>query len=141
MSDRANESLIQPASKVLENAPAESSIANSHFRSKLSFETDPSDLYHDITNKVSRILVIDARTPEAHARGHVPGSINMPHRTIDYSTTGSLPRDKDLVTYCDGVFRNVSTTPSAKMMALGFRVKETLDGMEGWRKEGYPIEA
>jgi len=50
MSDRANESLTQPTSKVLENAPAESSIANSHFRSKLSFETDPSDVYHDITN-------------------------------------------------------------------------------------------
>ena len=69
MSDRANESLTQPASKVLENAPAESSIANSHFRSKLSFETDPSDVYHDITNKVSRILVIDARTPRRTPEG------------------------------------------------------------------------
>ena len=140
MSDHANESLTQPAYKVLENAPAESSIANSHFRSKLSFETDPSDVYHDITNKVSRILVIDARTPEAHARGHVPGSINMPHRTIDSSTTGSLPRDKVIVTYCDGVFCNASTKAAAKLTALGFRVKEMLDGMEGWRKEGYPVE-
>ena len=94
MSDRANESLTQPASKVLENAPAESSIAYSLFRSKLSFETDPSDVYDDITNKVSRILVIGSRTPEAHARGHVQGSINMPHRTIDSSTTGSLPETR-----------------------------------------------
>jgi len=50
MPDQENESLIQPASKVLGNALAKSSIANSHFRSKLSFETDPSDVYHDITN-------------------------------------------------------------------------------------------
>ena len=140
MSDRANESLTQPASKVLENAPAESSIANSHFRSKLSFETDPSDVYHDITNKIFGIVVIDARTPDTYARGHVPGSINLPHRTIDSSTTASLPRDKVIVTYCEGVFCNASTKAAAKLTALGFRVKEMLDGMEGWRKEGYPVE-
>jgi len=84
--------------------------------------------------------VIDARTPEAHARGHVPGSTNMPHRTIDSSTTGSLPRGNVIVTYCDGVFYNPSTKAAAKLTALGFRVKEMLDGMEGWRKEGYPVE-
>src|SRR5207249_8945274 len=134
MPDQENESLIQPASKVLGNAPAKSSIANSHFRSKLSFETDPSDVYHDITNKVSRILVIDARTPEAHARGHVPGSINMPHRTIDSFTTGSLPRDKVLVTYCDGVFCNASTKPAAKLTALVYRVMELCEGAEGGRE-------
>jgi rhodanese-related sulfurtransferase len=27
-----------------------------------------------------------------------------------------------------------------KLTALGFKVKEVLDGMDGWRKEGYPIE-
>jgi len=51
-----------------------------------------------------------------------------------------LPRDKIIVTYCDGVFCNASTKAAAKLTALGFRVKEMLDGMEGWRKEGYPVE-
>jgi len=115
-------------------------IANNHFRNKLSLETDPSDVYHDITNKISGIVVLDARTPDTYARGHVPGSINLPHRTIDSSTTGSLPRDKVIATYCDGVFCNASTKAAAKLTALGFRVKEMLDGMEGWRKEGYPVE-
>jgi rhodanese-related sulfurtransferase len=138
MSDRKNEPYR--TSKVLENSPADPSAANNYFRSKLSFETDPSDVYHDITNKISGVVVIDARTPETYARGHVPGSINMPHRTIDSSTTSSLPRDKVIVTYCDGVFCNASTKAAAKLTALGFRVKEMLDGMEGWRKEGYPVE-
>jgi rhodanese-related sulfurtransferase len=44
------------------------------------------------------------------------------------------------VTYCDGVYCNASTKAAAKLTALGFRVKEMLDGMEGWRKEGYAIE-
>jgi rhodanese-related sulfurtransferase len=140
MSIRENESPIHRASKVLENPPADPSVAVNHFRSKLSFETDPSDVYHDITNKISGILVLDARTPETYAQGHVPGSINMPHRVIDSSSTASLPRDKVIVTYCDGIFCNASTKAAAKLTALGFKVKEMLDGMEGWRKEGYPVE-
>jgi rhodanese-related sulfurtransferase len=140
MSNRKNESLTQEVSKVLENSPADPSAANNHFRSKLAFETDPSDVYHDITNKVSGIVVVDARAPDAYARGHVPGAINLPHRTIDSSTTASLPRDKVIVTYCDEVFCNASTKAAAKLTALGFKVKEMLDGMEGWRKEGYAIE-
>jgi rhodanese-related sulfurtransferase len=140
MSNRNDESLIRQESKVLATSPADPATANNHFQSKLSFETDPSDVYHDITNKISRIIVVDARTPETYARGHVPGSINMPHRTIDLPSTAGLPRDKVIVTYCDGIFCNASTKAAAKLTALGFKVKEMLDGMEGWRKEGYPVE-
>ncbi|HEV2119796.1 MAG TPA: rhodanese-like domain-containing protein [Candidatus Bathyarchaeia archaeon] len=140
MSDRRNKSLFQTDSKVLATPPADTGVAHNHFLSKLSFETDPSDVYHDIINKVSGIIVVDARTPETYARGHVPGAINLPHRTINSTTTASLPQDKLIVTYCDGVFCNASTKAAAKLTALGFKVKEMLDGMEGWRKEGYPIE-
>jgi rhodanese-related sulfurtransferase len=140
MSNRKNEAFNQGASKVLATSPADPEVAHNHFLSKLSFETDPSDVYHDITDKISAIVVIDARTPETYARGHIPGALNMPHRTIDSTTTSSLPRDRVLVTYCDGVFCNASTKAAAKLTALGFKVKEMLDGMEGWRKEGYPVE-
>ena len=140
MSNRKSGAVDRDASKVLATSPADPAVAHSHFLSKLSFETDPSDVYHDIIGNISGIVVIDARTPETYAPGHVPGSINMPHRIIDPTTTASLPKDKVLVTYCDGVFCNASTKAAAKLTALGFKVKEMLDGMEGWRKEGYPVE-
>ena len=140
MSEQENEQAIHVTSKVLDTQPADPLAANNHFRSKLSFETDPSDVYHDITTKISGIIVIDARTSEAYTHGHVPGAINLPHQIIDSTTTGSLPRDKVLVTYCDGIFCNASTKAAAKLTALGFKVKEMLDGMEGWRKEGFPVE-
>jgi rhodanese-related sulfurtransferase len=140
VSNRKNETFNQGPSKVLATSPADPAVAQNHFLSKLSFETDPSDVYHDVTGKISGIVVIDARTPETYTRGHVPGAINIPHRTIDSTTTASLPRDKVLVTYCDGVFCTASTKAAAKLTALGFKVKEMLDGMEGWRKEGYPVE-
>jgi rhodanese-related sulfurtransferase len=140
MSDQMRETPGHQASKVLEIPPALPSAGNDYFRSRLSFETDPSDIYYDLKTNVSGIVVVDARTSETYARGHVPGAINLPHRTIDSNTVASLPRDKVIVTYCDGIFCNASTKAAAKLTALGFKVKEMLDGMEGWRKEGYPVE-
>lgn len=128
------------ASRVLDTKAADPATAHSHFSSKLSFETDPSDVYTDLKNHVPGLVVIDARTPEAYAKAHVPGSINLPHGKIDDTTTVSLAKDKVLVTYCEGVFCNASTKAAAKLTALGFRVKEMLDGLDGWRREGYPVE-
>ncbi len=136
--DKSN---IRPVmSKVLETPPAEPKAAQEHFLSRLAFETDPSDVYNDLVNEVAGIVVIDARTTEAYARGHVPGAINLPYRKIDPSTTSFIPKDKVVVTYCDGVFCNASTKAAARLTALGFRVKEMLDGMNGWKREGYPVE-
>ena len=128
------------ASRVLETEAADPKMAAEHFRSKLSFETDPSDVYTDLQNGETGFVVIDARSPESYARGHVPGSINLPYRTINAQTTTGLSKDKVLVTYCAGVFCNASTKAAAKLSALGFRVKEMLDGMEGWKREGYLVE-
>jgi rhodanese-related sulfurtransferase len=140
MSSQSTTQQVAPKSRVLDIPVADAKTGQNHFQSRLAFETDPSDVYTDLMNKFSGILVIDARTPEAYAKGHVPGAINLPHRKIDSSTTSLLPKDKVLVTYCDGVFCNASTKAAAKLTALGFRVKEMLDGMHGWKTEGYPVE-
>jgi len=128
------------SSRVLDIPPADSKIAHEHFLSRLSFETDPSDVYNYLKNGITGIIVVDARTVEAYSKAHVPGAINLPWRTIDSTTTANLPRDKVLVTYCDGVFCNASTKAAARLSGLGFRVKEMLDGMNGWRTEGYPVD-
>ena len=124
----------------METEAADPTRAGEHFRSKLAFETDPSDIYTDVQNGETGFIVIDARSPESYARGHVPGSINLPYRTINAQTTTGLSKDKVIVTYCAGVFCNASTKAAAKLSALGFRVKEMLDGLEGWQQEGYPID-
>ncbi|TMI34727.1 rhodanese-like domain-containing protein [Candidatus Bathyarchaeota archaeon] len=133
-------SQLTKASRVLETPAADPKTSENHFSSRLAFETDPSDVYADVLNGVPSIAIIDARTPDAYARGHVPGAISLPYRTIDTSTTALLPLHKVLVIYCDGVYCNASTKAAARLTALGFRVKEMLDGMSGWRAEGYPVE-
>lgn len=44
-------------------------------------------------------LLLDVRTPEERAEGHIPGSIFIPlHELRD--RLGELPRDRDIVVYC-----------------------------------------
>jgi len=128
------------ASRVTAISPEDPKTAEIHFRSKLAFETDPSDVYTDLINNSNEIMVIDARTQEAYAQGHLPGAINLPWREIDSSATTAMPKDKVLVTYCDGIHCNASTKAAMRLAALGFRVKEMLDGLQGWKREGYPVE-
>jgi rhodanese-related sulfurtransferase len=128
------------ASRVTAISPEDPKTAEIHFRTKLAFETDPSDVYTDLINNSNEIMVIDARTQEAYAQGHLPGAINLPWRKIDSSATTAMPKDKVLVTYCDGIHCNASTKAAMRLAALGFRVKEMLDGLQGWKREGYAVE-
>ena len=61
-------------SRVIAIPPEEPKVAELHFRSKLAFETDPSDVYMDLQNNSAEIIVIDARTQEAYSQEHVPGA-------------------------------------------------------------------
>jgi len=125
---------------VLEHPAAEPAAAERHFLSKLGFETDPADVHLDLERGHRGIVLVDTRSPDACARCHIPGAINLPTRTISPETTASLPRDKVIVVYCWGPGCNGSTRAAAKFAALGFRVKEMIGGIGYWRKEGLPVE-
>ncbi|HLE47135.1 MAG TPA: rhodanese-like domain-containing protein [Candidatus Thermoplasmatota archaeon] len=128
-------------SRLLETPAAEPAFASAHFAAKLALETDASDLHEDLRSGVAGIVVVDARSPEGYATAHIPGAINLPHRKITSETAAQLPKHRVIVAYCAGVHCNASTKAAAKLAALGYPVKELVDGLEGWRKEGYPIEA
>ncbi len=85
-------------------------------------------------------VVLDARSTDDYAAGHVPGAISMPHGTITAETAALLPLGQLVVTYCWGPHRNAATQAAAKLAALGFSVKEMLGGFEYWCREGYEIE-
>lgn len=44
-------------------------------------------------------LVVDVRSAQAFAEGHIPGSINIPLDQLP-SRLAELPRDKQIITYC-----------------------------------------
>ena len=128
-------------SSVLETEPAAPAVAAAHFRSRLAFETDPSDVHADLEKGHGGFLLIDTRSPDAYEEAHLPGAINLPSRRIDATTTRELPRDRVLITYCWGPGCNGSTKGALRLSELGFPVKELIGGIEYWEKYGYPVES
>jgi rhodanese-related sulfurtransferase len=131
--------VVTRAPRSIEFPVEEQSAALDYFRLKLSLETDPADVHADMQNDDPVFVVVDARSPLAYARGHVPGAISLPHREIDAASTGFLARDRIIVTYCDGIGCNGSTKAALKLTALGFQVKEMLGGLDWWQRDGYAV--
>jgi rhodanese-related sulfurtransferase len=113
--------------------------AGRHYQDKLDFEIDSWDLNAAIRGG-EKIIVVDARSPEAYARGHIPGAVSIPHRMMSAETTGRLDRGALIVTYCDGIGCNASTKGALNLVRLGFRVKELIGGLDWWRRDGYPVD-
>jgi rhodanese-related sulfurtransferase len=100
----------------------------------------PADLYADMVAGAPNLVVVDARYPEAYAREHLPGAVNLPFRELDLTTTAQLSPDPLYVVYCWNASCHASTRIARRLEALGFQVKELHGGLETWRKQGYPTE-
>ncbi len=110
-----------------------------HYESKLAFETDSWDLNVALESG-ENVLVIDARSSEAYLKEHIPGAINVPHRSMSEEATKDFDKTTLIVTYCDGVGCNASTKSALKMVKLGFRVKELIGGLDWWKRDGHKTD-
>lgn len=126
-------------SLVLETPAAAPGVAHAHFAAKLAFETDPSDVHADLEKGVPGLVVVDTRSAASYAKGHVPGARSVPYRSITAEAVGDIPKDTLVVVYCTGPACNASTKGAVRFAALGYRVKEMIGGLEGWRFEGFPV--
>ena len=110
-----------------------------HYKNKLAFEMDPSDLF-EAFNEGEAVVALDARQPHGYENEHIPTAINIPHRMMTEESTKHLDRSKTYVCYCDGIGCNASTKGALKMAKLGFKVKELIGGIEWWKFDGYATE-
>ena len=107
-----------------------------HYEDKLAFEIDSWDLKVAL-DAGEPVTVIDARSPEAYAREHIPGAVNIPHRTMTQETTAHIDKNRLMVCYCDGIGCNGSTKGALNMLNLGFQVKELIGGLDWWKRDGH----
>lgn len=110
-----------------------------HYESKLEYEIDSWDLKVAMESQ-QNVVVIDARSPEAYEKDHIPGAINIPHRTMSAETTQHIDRASLVVTYCDGIGCNASTKGALNMARLGFRVRELIGGLDWWIRDGHKTD-
>jgi rhodanese-related sulfurtransferase len=88
-------------------------------------------------------LFIDARSPYDFARGHIRGAVNIPLHEVGMrgAAFDALPRDKVLITYCDGVECNSSIGLAAHLRELGFTgVRIFFGGWNEWQQQNLPSE-
>ena len=111
-----------------------------HYFHKLAYEIDSWDL-NVARDAGENVTVVDARSPEAFLREHIPGAINIPHRTMSPGTTKQVDKNTLVVTYCDGIGCNASTKGAVNMLKLGFRVKELIGGIDWWKRDGHEIHS
>lgn len=98
-----------------------------YYQAKLKYEIDSWDLF-DKLNRKEQIQIIDAHLNEAFEQEHIPGAINIPHRTMNEKTCSKLNKNILYVIFCDGISCNASTKGALNMTQMGFCVKEFLGG-------------
>ena len=111
-----------------------------HFEARLAFETDCSDVFESRKGGEPDFVLVDVRGPQAYARGHVPGAINIAHRTMTRERMAGFASDTLFVVYCAGPHCNGANKAAVRLAKLGYAVKEMIGGVIGWQDEGFPLE-
>jgi phage shock protein E len=84
------------------------------------------------------LLVLDVRTPQEYAEGHVPGAVNVPYDQLA-SRLAEIPKDKDVVLYCKSGRR--AGIAADVLAANGYTRLSHLEGdMPAWIEKGHPVE-
>jgi len=135
----AREGNIMSKSVVSEHQIADPEIALGHFQKRLSFETDCWDVYHAITTGTQDFVLLDVRSPELFARGHLPGALNIPHRKLVESNVIEFSRETFFVVYCAGPHCNGANKAAVRLAGLGRKVKEMIGGITGWLDENFEL--
>ena len=85
-------------------------------------------------------VVLDVRTPEEFAKGHIPGAIHLDYNASDFQKkVGQLDKSKVYLVHCAAGVR--SAKACTVMDKIQFTNLVNLDvGFKGWEKAGKPVE-
>ena len=83
------------------------------------------------------VAVVDVRAVSEWARGHIPGTPNIPvGRLVDH--LDEMPRDRPLVMQCQGGGRSI--VAASLLQAHGFtNVVDLAGGFSAWEAAGQPV--
>ena len=111
-----------------------------HFEALLAFETDCWDVHAALGRPAPGFVLLDVRSPEAFAAGHVPGAVNLPHARLVERNLERWQRETLFVVYCSGPHCNGADRAAVRLARLGRPVKKMIGGVAGWKDEGFALE-
>jgi rhodanese-related sulfurtransferase len=113
--------------------------ALAHFEALLAFETDCADVHAALQAGHDGFVVLDVRSPELFAAGHVPGARNLPYARITERHLAAYPAGTLFVVYCSGPHCNGADRAAIRLARLGRPVKKMIGGITGWIDEEYEL--
>ena len=135
--------------------PADVDVLTSAFREYLSSMPQnlnyilPDDLAAALEADPDRFFVLDNRTPDAYAHGHIPGAVNIWLKDLlNPDQIGRLPRDKRIVVCCWVGHTASQLLPILSVLgydAVGLKygmgtAKDSSERQLGWSRLGLPLE-
>jgi rhodanese-related sulfurtransferase len=89
----------------------------------------------------SKAVVLDVRSPEEFAKGHVPGAVNIDINSPDFAAKAAqFDKKQTILVNCHAGSRGAIA--SAELARLGFKTVCNLDGgLEAWTKDGHQPES
>jgi phage shock protein E len=109
-------------------------------RIKMEIRIEPTVLAQE-QNDGNGSLVIDVRSPEEYAAGHVADAINLPLAELE-ARLAEVPTDTPVVTYCMMKHRGHSRGERAAdlLRARGYQASVLEGGLPAWEGAGLPTE-
>jgi rhodanese-related sulfurtransferase len=132
--------LTQP-SPVTDVAAADAADALAHFESSFRFETDCWDVHAALEHEPSGFVLLDVRSPQSYAAGHIAGAVSLPHGRINERNLAAYPPQTLFVVYCSGPHCNGADRAAIRLARLGRPVKKMIGGITGWKDEDFPLVA
>jgi len=86
-------------------------------------------------------ILLDVRSADDFAKGHVEGAISLPHRKIIGSRMKEFEAGETFVVYCAGPHCNGANKAAVRLAQLGLPVKLMTGGITGWIDEGFELKA
>jgi phage shock protein E len=84
------------------------------------------------------VVMLDVRTPEEYAAGHIPGVTLIPLDQVG-TRLSEIPKDKTVVVTCRS--GNRSAQAAELLRQKGYDdVHNMLGGFAAWQQAGYPVE-
>lgn len=116
----------------------ETTDAVSHFKAKLEFEVGPMGL-NEYVKKKAPVKIIDLRSPEYFAKGHVPTAINVQLEDLDKHLS-QLDKNQTTVVYCYNITCHLSAKAALHLAEKGYKVQELIGGWKEWENNGLAKE-
>ena len=89
-------------------------------------------------------IIIDARSPELYADGHIQGAVSLPLIDLEETLPGFIartPRNQTIIAYCSGFGCADSFDLGVLLIEEGYTdVRVFEGGLPEWRDAGLPVE-